>query len=98
MDAIDHLREPAYRAKQIWKALYAENLTSFDEMTTLPRLLREKLAREYRMDPLNPMMERKSSDGLVEKTLFRLSDEPIFTISAICSIRTAPHQKRLACR
>lgn len=97
-DAIEDLREPAYRAKQIWQALYAENLTSFDEMSTLPRLLREKLAQRYRMDPLTPVMERKSSDGLVEKTLFRLADgELIETVLMRYGSHDGSRARRTAC-
>ncbi len=98
MDLIAELGEPAYRGKQIWKALYAEGATSFDEITTLPRLLREGLAKRYRVDPLEPVLQRKSGDGLVEKTLFRLADgELIETVLMRYDARGSSRARRTAC-
>ncbi|MCH7733630.1 MAG: 23S rRNA (adenine(2503)-C(2))-methyltransferase RlmN [Chloroflexi bacterium] len=97
-EAIAELGEPAYRGKQIWKALYAEGVTSFDEITTLPRLLRDRLTQRYRLDPLTPVMQRKSNDGLVEKTLFRLDDgELIETVLMRYDSRGGSRARRTAC-
>ena len=35
IELIAELREPAYRGKQIWKALYAEGITSFDALVEI---------------------------------------------------------------
>ncbi|MCH8102554.1 MAG: 23S rRNA (adenine(2503)-C2)-methyltransferase, partial [Chloroflexi bacterium] len=97
-DAIAELGEPAYRGKQIWKALYVEDATSFDEITTLPRLLRNRLAQRYRLDPLTAVLQRKSNDGLVEKTLFRLADgELIETVLMRYESRDGSRARRTAC-
>ena len=37
------LGEPAYRGRQIFAALQHRRLQSFDEMTDLPKVLRERL-------------------------------------------------------
>jgi len=49
--------EPAYRAKQLWEWLYQRKATSFDQMTSLPRTLREKLAVEMQMGTLDLVTE-----------------------------------------
>ena len=38
--------EPAYRAKQVWSRLYQKLAASFDEMSELPKALRQRLAQE----------------------------------------------------
>ena len=97
-DVISELGEPAYRGKQIWKAFYAEGVASFEEITTLPRLLRDKLAKRFRTDPLEPVMQRKSRDGLVEKTLFRLADgELIETVLMRYDSHGESRARRTAC-
>jgi len=71
---LEEMGEPAFRARQVWRALYREARQSFDEMTNVSKTLRAKLAEEYRIDPLEPVLETRSRDGSTEKTLFRLTD------------------------
>jgi 23S rRNA (adenine2503-C2)-methyltransferase len=66
--------EPQFRAQQIWQALYHDLATSPDEITTLPKLLREKLKAEFTLGSLSPAAEARSSDGQTRKRLFRLPD------------------------
>lgn len=66
--------EPSYRAGQVWHWLYRQFAASADEMTNLPRPLRERLARETLLDPLTAQATLESSDGLTAKTLFNLAD------------------------
>lgn len=40
---------PRYRAGQIYEALYAQRKLSLDDMTNLPKALRERLAQETRI-------------------------------------------------
>jgi 23S rRNA (adenine2503-C2)-methyltransferase len=74
VEAIQSMGEPAFRGRQVWKALYADLTASFDEMTTLPRSLRAMLAERYDTSPLQPLVKLRSKDRLVEKVLFRLAD------------------------
>ena len=37
------LDQPVFRAKQLYEWLYLHNASSYDEMTNLPRTLREQL-------------------------------------------------------
>ncbi|KAB2903285.1 MAG: 23S rRNA (adenine(2503)-C(2))-methyltransferase RlmN [Anaerolineae bacterium] len=66
--------EPAYRASQIWEWLYQHKVSHPDEMTNLPKNLREKLNTETYMGTLVLAAEKHSSDGYTAKYLFRLTD------------------------
>ncbi len=71
--ALKDLGEPAYRAKQVFKWLSAP-VGGFDEMTNLPRALREKLKESFTL--YAPTVEQKrvsALDGTV-KYLWRLRD------------------------
>ena len=63
------LGEPAFRGGQIYHALYAEHKFALVEMTTLPAVLRERLAREVTITL--PVVKQKylSSDGSVRYLL-----------------------------
>ncbi|MFQ5611133.1 MAG: 23S rRNA (adenine(2503)-C(2))-methyltransferase RlmN [Anaerolineae bacterium] len=67
--------EPPFRAGQIWDWLYRQYVTSFDEMTNLPKQLRQRLAAAYILNPLRPIATLNSTDGLTTKTLFILPDK-----------------------
>ncbi len=68
-----NLGEKPYRAEQIFKWLYKEKVTSFEEMTNLSKDLREKLEKEYSICNFNIEAKQVSIDGTV-KYLFGLSD------------------------
>jgi len=68
--------EPRYRADQIWGWLYRRFAASPEEMSDLPKSLRDRLAAETRFDPLTPLARLDSSDGQTRKTLFALADGP----------------------
>jgi 23S rRNA (adenine2503-C2)-methyltransferase len=71
---LDDWGEPQFRARQIWQALYRDLAASPDEITTLPKALREKLKAEFTFGSLSPAAEARSSDGQTRKLLFRLPD------------------------
>lgn len=66
--------EPAFRAQQIWRWLYQRLASSIDEMTDLPRALRDRLAQTYALGRMMVVTEQHSSDGWTRKWLFRLAD------------------------
>ena len=72
-DILKGLGQPAFRAKQVYKWLHS-GVRSYDEMTNLPKALRDRLAEEY---PINaPKVVRKQEskkDGTI-KYLWQLSD------------------------
>ena len=67
------LGQPAFRAKQVFRWLY-RGVRSFEEMTDLPKALREQLAQTCQLTP--PVVARKQVsklDGTI-KYLWELSD------------------------
>jgi 23S rRNA (adenine2503-C2)-methyltransferase len=67
-------KQPSFRAKQVWEWLYEHKVTHFDQMTNLPKALREILVAETRLGVLDQVTEQYSSDGQTVKRLYRLSD------------------------
>jgi len=64
--------QPGFRGRQVWEWA-ARGAGGYDEMTNLPRPLRESLARELPFSTLAVETERQASDGTV-KTLFHTSE------------------------
>lgn len=71
--ALKELGEPAFRGRQVFTWLH-RGVRSFDEMSDIPKALREKLAGIYRADGLTAARRQVSrADGTV-KYLWRLGD------------------------
>ncbi|MBX6770215.1 MAG: 23S rRNA (adenine(2503)-C(2))-methyltransferase RlmN [Chloroflexi bacterium] len=66
--------EPAYRARQIAHWIYQEFVFDPGAMHDLPASLRERLARETVILPLEAVLERSADGGLTHKALLRLGD------------------------
>ncbi len=75
-DLLQQWGEPKFRAAQIWEWLYDKRASSFDQMTNLPKRLREQLAAEARLGQLELVAEQSSKDGTI-KRLYRLVDEQL---------------------
>ncbi len=67
------LGQPEFRASQLADWLYKKSAHSFDEMTNLPSVLREQLARDCTITRAAVVREARSRDGSV-KYLLRLAD------------------------
>ncbi|TWO16998.1 23S rRNA (adenine(2503)-C(2))-methyltransferase RlmN [Campylobacter lanienae] len=65
--------KPKFRAKQIYEWIYKKNAKSFDEMSNLPKDVRENLKGEFQIDPLSCVRSEISKDGSI-KYLFKLHD------------------------
>ena len=65
--------EKPFRAEQIFKWIYQDKVTSFDEMTNLSLELREKLKQNYSLCIFNILKRQESSDGTI-KYLFDVLD------------------------
>ena len=70
---IVEMQEPVYRARQIFFWLYRRGIRSFNEMSNIPRTLRDKLDENYYISTLELSEHLKSTDR-TEKFLFKLSD------------------------
>ncbi len=67
------LGEKPYRAEQVFKWIYENNVTSFDEMTNISLELREKLKQNYTLCIYNIVKKQESKDG-TKKYLFDVLD------------------------
>ncbi|MGC4375590.1 23S rRNA (adenine(2503)-C(2))-methyltransferase RlmN [Fictibacillus sp. Mic-4] len=70
---LEDIHEPKFRAAQIFDWLYTKRVTSYDEMTNLPKGLREKLQDVFYIEPMKEVVRQESSDGTI-KFLFELQD------------------------
>lgn len=84
------LGEPKFRAEQVWRWTAAA-VGGFDEMTNLPKNLREKLAECCELHRPEMLAEQKSSDGTI-KYLWGLSDG-----SAVESVVMQYHHGNTVC-
>ncbi len=66
--------EPSYRAEQVWEWLYVHLVDAFDEMTNLPKPLRQKLAERATLDALEVIDTTRTADGRTRKDLLQLAD------------------------
>ncbi len=72
-EEMKNIAEKPYRAEQIFKWLYVENVTSFEQMTNLSLELRKKLQENFKIEPFKIIKKQESSDG-TKKYLFDVLD------------------------
>ncbi|MBL7791145.1 MAG: 23S rRNA (adenine(2503)-C(2))-methyltransferase RlmN [Saprospiraceae bacterium] len=65
--------EPRFRAKQVYEWLWKKGAFSFEEMTNLPKNLRQTLETHFAINPIAVDKVQHSTDGTI-KTRFRLHD------------------------
>ena len=80
-------RQPIYRVTQLLEWLYSRRVTSWDAMTNLPRVLREKLAQTFSLQTLElirkqgaPVLRSNTAEGgrdTTQKFLWRLRDHSL---------------------
>ena len=73
-ETIKILNLPKFRAKQIAAWIYQRGAVSFDEMTDLPKNLRQQLGEVYELNLVKLIKRLDSDDGLTTKFLLQLSD------------------------
>ncbi|MBR4410628.1 MAG: 23S rRNA (adenine(2503)-C(2))-methyltransferase RlmN [Firmicutes bacterium] len=72
---IKELGQPKFRAKQVFQWLYKDGgVTEWDQMTNVPKALREKLAEEADLGILKMLQVQKSKLDGTRKYLFELQD------------------------
>lgn len=67
--------EPGYRADQVLEWLYGQRVSSYEDMTNLPRLLRAKLAEVAPLRSPEVLAQRVSPSGDTVKYLMGLVDD-----------------------
>lgn len=61
-EELKNMGEKPFRAEQIFKWLYQDKVTSFDEMLNLSLGLREKLKQEYSICDFKILRKQESQD------------------------------------
>lgn len=70
-------REPLFRSRQIWRAIH-EGAIRPEQLTSLPKHLRDTLSRTPELSPGLRLMRLSSDDHkLTEKALFQLDDQRV---------------------
>ncbi|MEZ5040879.1 MAG: 23S rRNA (adenine(2503)-C(2))-methyltransferase RlmN [Saprospiraceae bacterium] len=73
IDLLVGMGEPTFRAKQVYEWLWKKGARSFEEMTNLPKALRENLVANFAINAITIDKVQKSLDGTI-KSRFRLHD------------------------
>ena len=68
--------EPAYRLNQVQKWLYERRITDWDEMTNVPKGLRDRLGEQYSLNALE-LVRKQGSWDTTQKFLWRLKDHAL---------------------
>ena len=66
--------EPAYRLRQIRRHATHTAAAAWEELTDLPKALRDALASTFRWSSVAPVIEQASADGETRKVLLQLHD------------------------
>ena len=66
--------QPKYRTKQLYEWMHVRLAASYDEMTNLPKALRERLEAEWPLTVLRKVVMMESAEDGTRKYLFRLAD------------------------
>lgn len=69
----ERLGEPRYRCDQLVNWLYVQGAEVYEQMGNLPKGMREALAAEYSLQPIEVLSKRLSADG-TRKYVFGLAD------------------------
>ena len=77
---IEEVGEPAYRARQIFAALYHRRLRSFEEMTDLPKALRSRLSETATASTLTVESRYISEDGTRRFLMKTHDNRPVETV------------------
>jgi 23S rRNA (adenine2503-C2)-methyltransferase len=96
-EIITSFGEPKFRAKQVWEQAYKKLASSFDEMSDVPKKLREKLKEEIDFTHLNPHIDLLSGDGHTRKILFDLPDNTRGSKSQVETVLMGYTTRRTAC-
>ena len=77
---VSDLGLPRYRSDQIFRGIHERRLRSFDQMTDLPKILREKLAESATISTLTVESKHISSDGTRRYLMKTTDGRPVETV------------------
>jgi 23S rRNA (adenine2503-C2)-methyltransferase len=75
-DQFKILEQPAYRVAQLLDWLYVRRATTWDAMTNLPKMLREKLRDNFSLQTIE-LVRKQGSHDTTQKFLWRLHDHSL---------------------
>ncbi len=90
LDWLSTVGAPAYRAGQILKWIYERRATQFEEMSDLPKALREQLESHFRLFQSEIALKQESEDG-TEKAAFAIAGWRSHRMRSPSRWRTAFH-------
>ena len=90
LDVLHKERAPAYRARQLTHAVYTELADRWDEVTALPRPLRERLERDAPLRTLTEQASQRAEDGTIKLQLRTHDGYPLEAVAM--SHGAAPHR------
>lgn len=74
---LESWKMPPYRTKQLWEWIYDRGVESFQEMSNLPLVLREKCESEFRFGDLSTKLELVSKKDGTVKRVYALPDRQL---------------------
>jgi 23S rRNA (adenine2503-C2)-methyltransferase len=89
---INTQNEKLFRAVQIYEWLYKKFVSSYDEMITVPKPLRNKIENLIPFTTLTPQIDQISSDKWTRKILFNLPDN-----SQVETVLMGYNERRTVC-
>jgi len=91
-DLLRELKQPGFRAKQIWQGMYQNLWSDIKDFSNVPLSLRSQITSQYRLGGFILEKELSSADGQTIKYLYRLEDG-----SAIETVLMAYHERNTVC-
>ncbi|MBE5822530.1 MAG: 23S rRNA (adenine(2503)-C(2))-methyltransferase RlmN [Butyrivibrio sp.] len=73
-ECIKDMNEPAFRAKQLYEWLHVKQARGYDDMTNIPKSLKEKLSKDFSFTSLEVVETLESHIDDTKKFLFALAD------------------------
>ena len=86
------LKQPAFRAKQIWQGIYQNLWTDLADFSNLPLSLRDQISNRFNLGGFIVEKQLSSTDGQTQKFLYRLEDG-----SAIETVLMAYRDRNTVC-
>jgi 23S rRNA (adenine2503-C2)-methyltransferase len=90
------LGEQEYRAREIFQAIYKEKIKDFENITTLPKYLRNKLNENFCMYSFKKVSEIVSEDG-TKKYLFKMNDGSLIETVLIRQVNKFSKESNTIC-
>ena len=94
-DVISELGQPKFRAKQLYEWLHTHLACSYDEMSNLPKSLRDVLSEKHPLNAPNIIDKQTSRDG-TRKYILELEDGN--TVETVGMPSFSESGKRAVCR